>query len=99
AERSGHHAATEEQRSRCAREGELADPVHGEGEIALHHEDADETADDAEHGAGEDGVRQQRDQLTVVLEREDVAPVEHRGHHAKPPLPTEASSVSADASW
>src|SRR5690606_5690290 len=82
ADGSGHDAAAEQERRGGAGERQLADAVDGEGEVALHDEDADEPADDAEHGARDDGVRQQRHERAVVLEREDVAPVERRGDHA-----------------
>ena len=42
----------------CRRAGErqLADAVHGEGQVAHHDERADQPAHHAEHGAGDDGV-------------------------------------------
>ena len=49
-----------------------------------------QAAHDAEHGARDDRIREQRDERAVVLEREDVAPVD-RGDdagddvHAAPP--------------
>src|SRR5690606_6396823 len=67
-----------------AGEGQLAHTVHGEREIALHHEGADQPAHQAQHGTRDQGVGQQCQQLTVVLEGEDVAPVDQRVH-ARPP--------------
>ena len=69
-----HHADAEQQGGGRARERQLADAVHGERQVALHHEDADQPADDAEHGAGEDRVLQQHEQLAVVAEVEDRVP-------------------------
>ena len=65
-DRAGDDVDADQQRRGGAGERELADAVHGEGHVALHHEDADEPADEAEDGAGDDGVRHQREDLAVV---------------------------------
>ncbi|CNL52825.1 Uncharacterised protein [Mycobacterium tuberculosis] len=64
--------------------------MHRKREIALHDEDPDESADDTEHGTRDDRVREQGDELAVVLEGEDVVPADRgdesgRDGHAAPP--------------
>ncbi len=46
-----NHVDADEKGHRRACEGQLADPVDRERHVALHHEDADESADEPEHGA------------------------------------------------
>src|SRR5690606_35575195 len=96
ADRTRDDTAAEQQRSRRSGERQLAHPVHGEREIPLHDEDADESADDTEHRSGDDRVRQQRDERPVVLEREDIAPVDS-GNHAH--RPGHATSPCSPWSW
>ena len=69
-----HDTDPEQERRGRSRERQLADAVHREREVAGHHEDADQSADDPEHGAGDHGVVQQREQLPVVGEVEEHRP-------------------------
>ena len=64
----------EQQRAGGAREGQLADAVHCERQVAHHDEDADQPADDAEHRARDQRVVHQRQQVAVVVEVEDLLP-------------------------
>ena len=68
-------ARAEQQRARRAGERQLADPVHGERQVAGHHDDADDAAEQAEHRTGDQRVADQRQQLAVVAEVDDVVPV------------------------
>ena len=52
-DRAGDDVEADEQRERGAGERQLADAVHGERHVALHHEDADEPADEPQHRAGD----------------------------------------------
>ena len=79
-DRAGDDVEADEQRERGSGERQLADAVDGEGHVALHDEDADEPADEPEHGAGDDRVRDQQEDLAVVGEAAehrvpDVGPV------------------------
>jgi hypothetical protein len=88
-EGSHDDGSAEQQRERCSRERELADPVHREGHIALHHEGSDEAADDAERDGRDERVAHQHEQLAVVGEREHVGPGDggvDRHAHQKPSL-------------
>ena len=64
----------EQQPGGRAGEGQLADRVHGEGQVAGHDEDADQAAGEAEHRAGDDRVADQDEQLAVVVELEELRP-------------------------
>jgi hypothetical protein len=85
--RADDHVHADQQRERGPGKGQLADPVHRERQVPHHHEDADQPADQAQDGPGQDRVVQQGQQLAVVVEVEDLVPDAHR--HSPP------SSVAA----
>ena len=73
----------DEQGGGGAREREFGDAVDRERHVALHHEHADESAHEPEHGARDDGVPDQPEDLAVHRETAehrvpDVGPVHSR---------------------
>ena len=54
-----------------AGKGEFGDPVDGEGQVTLHHEGADQPAEQAQDRARPEGVLDQDQQFAVVFEVED----------------------------
>ena len=84
----------EQQPGGRAGEGQLADRVDRERQVAGHDEDADQAAGEAEHGAGDDRVPDQREQLAVVGEREELAPQRGEGVVHQCPLPSPCGACS-----
>ena len=67
----GHHVIAEQQRQGGTGERHFRDAVHREGVVAHHHENTNETADKAQHGASKNGVLQHVQQLAVAVKNEN----------------------------
>src|SRR5687767_2514848 len=66
--------------------------MHGEGEVALHHERAHQAPEQAEYRAGPEGILDEDQQLAVVVEVEDRLQNAFQIHQTPSPAAARASS-------
>src|SRR5690606_39264454 len=76
-----------------AGEGHLADAVDREGHVALHDEDAEQAADEAEDRGGEHAVADDGEEVAVVAE------VEHLDHRRSPASGSSCTGWSWCGGW